>query len=391
MANLDEIMGIGSGDRKTEGRFKVQMVHYAKLLPSKQNQYSMSNIIELANMILLSGELKQNILAKKTAPDVYEIISGHRRQAAIRYLVEVKGLTEFQMVPVHLEESGDAIAKLNLYLTNAGQRDKTDYDYMIEVEGITEALEALQYGDERDRKVFYDFCELDPGYQVGGRTLRGIIAKKLGLSETKVANLKHINSKLSPELKEKFREGEIGISAANTAAGLSAEGQKKLAEIPSVSIADAEKQKEQEEQGREERKQEEEQLPGQISMYESGENLPGTVAIEGQAIQPSEEPEKRIFEAGQPRGSENHRIRISWQEYDAIVREKKMYKLIRNDQDFREGDEIEMMRFKNGRNTGHMIEAIISYLDEDIEGLKDGYCVFGFRIASYDVGEEERD
>ena len=98
----------------------------------------------------------------------------------------------------------------------------------------------------------------------GGRELRKLIADTLGLSETKVANLNHINSSLAPELKERFEGGEIGVSVANEAAGLPAEKQQELAKKPEIRLADvkAEKKKAVSDSDTEE------QIPGQTELLD---------------------------------------------------------------------------------------------------------------------------
>ena len=107
--------------------------HYTKLIPSEHNDYSVDKIEELANIILLSGGVKQNLLARKRTPDEYELIAGHRRRLAVKYLVEQLGHEEFAMVPVHVEREGDILSEINLILTNSGARERSDYEKMQEV------------------------------------------------------------------------------------------------------------------------------------------------------------------------------------------------------------------------------------------------------------------
>lgn len=87
----------GKGEKTA---FAVRMIHYKKLMPSEENRYSMNEIEELANMIELAGGVKQNLLAKKIAPEEYELISGHRRRAAVEYLVEKKGQARSRPLPI---------------------------------------------------------------------------------------------------------------------------------------------------------------------------------------------------------------------------------------------------------------------------------------------------
>lgn len=263
MAKLENLLNKPA--REDRPGFAVAMIHYSKLYPSRNNNYSLENIQELANMILLSGEVKQNLVARKKAPDEYELIAGHRRRLAVKYLVEERGLERFAMVPVHLEKSDDVRSELNLILINAGARERNDYEKMNEVARLTELLQALQTGTEEDRELFREVSGQDPAL-VGGRELRKIIAEKLGLGETKTANLKHIHSKLSPELKEHFRDGTIGISAANEAAGLPPEEQRKLAEQDKISMEDVRRKKEKSVSDSDTEPEEALQVEGQMSL-----------------------------------------------------------------------------------------------------------------------------
>jgi ParB-like chromosome segregation protein Spo0J len=263
MAKLENLLNKPA--REDRPGFAVTMIHYSKLYPSRNNNYSLENIQELANMILLSGEVKQNLVARKKAPDEYELIAGHRRRLAVKYLVEERGLERFAMVPVHLEKSDDVRSELNLILINAGARERSDYEKMNEVARLTELLQALQTGTEEDRELFREVSGQDPAL-VGGRELRKIIAEKLGLGETKTANLKHIHSKLSPELKEHFRDGTIGISAANEAAGLPPEEQRELAEQDKISMEDVRRKKEKSVSESDTEPEEALQVEGQMSM-----------------------------------------------------------------------------------------------------------------------------
>ena len=160
MAKLENLLS--KPTKEDRPGFAVTMIHYSKLYPSRNNNYSLENIQELANMILLSGEVKQNLVARKKAPDEYELIAGHRRRLAVKYLVEERGLERFAMVPVHLEKSDDVRSELNLILINAGARERSDYEKMNEVARLTELLQALQTGTEEDRELFREVSGQEP-------------------------------------------------------------------------------------------------------------------------------------------------------------------------------------------------------------------------------------
>lgn len=225
----------GKGGKRAVG-FTVTMVHYTKLIPSENNNYSMESIKELAQMIVLAGGVKQNLLARKKTPDEYELIAGHRRRQAVKYLVEELGHEEYAMLPVHVERDGDLMSEVNLILTNCGARNRSDWERMMEVTRLTELLKAMQTGSQEEQDRFRAWIGLEPG--LSGRELRKLVAELTGMSETKVAQLNHINNSLAPEMMDKFQTGQIGVSVANEAAGLPAEKQQELAGKDEVKLAD---------------------------------------------------------------------------------------------------------------------------------------------------------
>ena len=238
MALLESIMKAERPERQ-DTVFSVTMIHYSKLIPSVNNDYSIQKIEELANAILLAGGIKQNLLARKKAPDEYELIAGHRRRLAAKYLVEELGHEEFAMVPVHVEKAGDVMSEIQLIVTNSSARERSDYEKMVEVTKLTHLMRSLQYGSPEDKVLFEQIFGRD--VNIGGRKFRKIVAEKLGLSETKVANLNNIERNLIPELKEKFQDGSLGVSAANAAASLPAEEQKELTQKEEIRIRDVKK------------------------------------------------------------------------------------------------------------------------------------------------------
>lgn len=236
MALLDSVLKAERPVKKDVPSFQVTMLHYSRLVPSEKNDYSTENITELANAIFLAGGVKQNLLARKKAPDEYELIAGHRRRLAVKYLVEELGHEEFAMVPVHVERVDDGMGEIQLILTNSSARERSDYEKMMEVDRLTELMKAMQDGTEDEKARFRQIFGTEPG--ISGRELRKLVAEKLGLSETKVANLQNISHNLVPELKDRFQDGSLGVSAANAAASLPEETQMELAGKEEIRLAD---------------------------------------------------------------------------------------------------------------------------------------------------------
>ena len=189
----------------------------------------MSEIEDLADAIELAGGILQPLLVRRKAPGHYEIIAGHRRWTATKYLVE-QGRTQYAMLPCHVQDGDELVAKINLIVTNS-QREKTPYVKMQEITELEQLLQELASGSEEEKAKFARITgvKLGAGETVTARVLRKLVAKKAGLSETNVARLKHINQNLEPELKEAMEAGKIGISIANELAGMKPEEQQMVA------------------------------------------------------------------------------------------------------------------------------------------------------------------
>lgn len=75
-----------------------------------------------------------------------------------------------------------------------------------------------------------------------------------------------------------------------------------------------------------------------------------------------------------------HSIRLGTEFFEDSASGLKPFELRKNDRDYKVGDWLEMMEFKEGKNTGQIIKAEIIYMLEDYEGLEDGYCILGTRM-----------
>lgn len=81
-------------------------------------------------------------------------------------------------------------------------------------------------------------------------------------------------------------------------------------------------------------------------------------------------------------GQQVHQIRIATTYFEDAASGKKPFELRKNDRHYKEGDILEMMEFKDGRNTGRMIKALVTYLLEEYTGLEEGYCIMGIKVLS---------
>lgn len=245
MANIKDIIANHSKKQvDTEKRleFKVQMIHYTKLNPSKNNFYSTTEIEDLADLLLLSGGIKQNLLVRKIDFGEYEIIAGHKRRLAAMYNVE-RGYKEYEFLPCKEENVEDLLAEYQLIITNSSQRERSHFEKMQEVVRLKAILPFLLGNEE-----------------LKGRALRKVLEQETKLGAGTIAAYENISNNLGDKAMEKFKNGSIGVSVANELAGLEEEKQEEVLEQfrDGVTIKDVKEAKESKEIKRELNKAEKE-------------------------------------------------------------------------------------------------------------------------------------
>lgn len=88
------------------------------------------------------------------------------------------------------------------------------------------------------------------------------------------------------------------------------------------------------------------------------------------SVLPSERPKEVVV----------HQIRLAAMYYDDVAEERMTFLLRKKDKDYKVGDMLEMMEFKEGKNTGRTIMAEVIYLLEDYTGLVEDYCIMGIKV-----------
>lgn len=229
MPELNTLLNSTSSPTNTaaQPKYTVQYININNLEPSEQNFYNISDVAELTQAIELSGGILQPLLVRRKSAGVYEIIAGHRRWTASKYLVE-QGKDKYAMLPCHVQDGDDILARINLITSNS-QRIKSDYIKMQELTEIENLLMELATGSDEQKEQFYRLTghSIDEGEEITARMLRKLTADQAGTSETKVARSKHIKDNLIPELMQLFASEEIGFVLANKLSAMSIKDQQK--------------------------------------------------------------------------------------------------------------------------------------------------------------------
>ena len=185
---------------------------YSEIVVTGHNKYSMGEIQEMATGLLIDGLQEPLIVAR--VENAFWLVSGHRRIAGIEILIS-EGHEEFKNVPCRYKEMTETEFRIALLTGNTFNRRMTDYDLMVQAQEWKEVLtQARKEG----------LLKLDKGERV-----RDYVAVIMGESAGKIGTLEAINNNATPEVKEQFQNGNMGITAAGAAATLSEDQQKEIA------------------------------------------------------------------------------------------------------------------------------------------------------------------
>lgn len=205
-------LNVGVSNLNT-GREQIEYIDIDLLDDDPRNFYELSGIEQLASNIQLCG-LQQPVRVRKGESGRYTIVSGHRRRAALRKLVE-DGLEQYRQVPCipEREDISPAMQELRLIYANSDTRKMSNYDIAKQAERVTELLYQLQA----------------EGVEFPGR-MRDHVAEAVKVSKSKLARLNVIMENLQQPFSVQFKTGELTEQAAYALARLPADIQKDVAE-----------------------------------------------------------------------------------------------------------------------------------------------------------------
>ena len=202
----DVLRDVSAQDLGQKDREQIQYIDIDLIDPDPKNFYELSDLDELAANIELVG-LQQPLRVRKHPenPDRWMIVSGHRRLAAIRQLVD-EGKDQLRAVACIVEQpaANEALQELRLIFANSGTRKLTSAE--------------LSEQAERTEMLFYELKE-KYGMEFPGR-MRDHVAEACKISKSKLSRLKVIREKLSPVIKPFFDEGKLAESTAYALAQL---------------------------------------------------------------------------------------------------------------------------------------------------------------------------
>lgn len=263
----------------SHGSYKITWIHYSKLERSAY-QYcdgKAEEIENLADMIAGAGKVLQSLIVRKGNDGNYEIVSGHKRCAAVKLLVEERGLKHYEMLPCVISSESEEKIRYTVVSSNT-YHEKTPYEIMHELKELEYLIR--NYPDE--------FPDLK-----GGRMVERL-AKKTGMAKSVVGEYQAIAKNLSATAMDKFRQGDIDKSAASALAGLPADEQDQLLEASVTRGKDIKAYK------KEKSKAAKEQPAKKLSVNAAKESVPADIPeLKGITREPEDQNNKRFTCTGE--------------------------------------------------------------------------------------------
>lgn len=185
------------------GREQIEYIDVDLLDKDQNNFYQLSDLDALADNIATVG-LQQPIRVRDGENGHVVIVSGHRRTAAIRKLVE-EGRTDLREVPCIRErgEASPALQELRLIYANSSTRDLSSAEISRQAEKVRELLYQLK----------------EEGYEFPGR-MRDHVAEACKISKSKLARLEKIQKGLASCYRDAWEAGTLPEDTADALSSL---------------------------------------------------------------------------------------------------------------------------------------------------------------------------
>lgn len=211
--NIFETMNAVSRAEAGENKeYQEINLDYRDIIVTKHNKYSMDELQEIATGIEMDGLQQPLVLGRVNGE--YWLVSGHRRLGGIKILA-AEGKEEFETIPCRYKDMTEIEFRIALLIGNTFNRKMTDYDLMTQAADWKEVLtQARKEG----------LLVLEAGERV-----RDYVAAVMGESVPKIRTLNTIEQNATPEVKEQFQKGNMGITAAMEASRVDQGTQKEIA------------------------------------------------------------------------------------------------------------------------------------------------------------------
>ena len=205
---LDDMLGAVVSNTLSDS---IKMIKITELHDSPDNFFDVNRVEELAETILAQGGVKENLIVRPLESGGYEIVSGHRRKAAVQYLID-KGEDVSHKLPCLVQEFNDSEKMMNLIMMNVSQRVLSDAEMFESYKKLKEIFEEKKALGEKFGRM------------------RERIAEILNVSSAQIGKIENIKKNAVPEIVEAVESGDLSIHTANEVAKLDEEKQRELIE-----------------------------------------------------------------------------------------------------------------------------------------------------------------
>lgn len=421
------------GDNTPKAHFRTQDVSINKMYSNDKNFYSIEDIEPLAQKILLVG-LMENLEVVRDPCDrgEYRIIAGERRWRALKILVE-KGYTEFEKATCQIQTpASEEEETLRLIIAN-DYRNKTVSDLLEEEDKLKKILERMKKNGQtimgidlnsgRIRDVVAYFLKIAPTkvaqIESINKHLIPEFSKELKegrLTFSAAYMISGMNEETQAEMLERYQENgltykevkEIKQQQEEKAAAEQIESQMDIDQF--IETEEESEEPEDDAEDTEDEDEWEDAHPESITSlcysckrYSDCNVKTGTCQSCDQYINKAEaekteeeryseeqdaidrETAKKLREKADeekmqqlPSDSNKDKcIRMSQSAFEEIEAGKPY--IITKDDNFRKGQEVTLIAFKEGKATGQQCKKTIICVDTSItsSALEDGYCILG--------------
>lgn len=194
--NIAQVLADAGVNNDTSARKQIEYIPIGQIEADPGNFYDLPKLEELANSISIIG-LQEPVVVRPVEDGRYRIISGHRRTAALRILIDRGEHDDKVMCIVERQQESEALTLLKLIMGNSENRV------------LTSAEQARQV--EETQQLIYQLKQ--EGFDFPGR-VRDWVAEICKISTGKIARLNVIRSQLVPGFLNLWEAGKLKDSVA---------------------------------------------------------------------------------------------------------------------------------------------------------------------------------
>ena len=187
----------------------IKMINISDLHDSPDNFFELNRIEELAEAVLAQGGVKENLIVCPLEKGGYEVISGHRRKAAVQYLID-KGENISHKLPCLVQDIDNADKMMHLIMMNVSQRVLSDAELFESYKKLREIFEKKKALGEKFGRMRYKIAEI------------------LNVSPAQVGKIENIKKNAVDEIVEAVKSGDMSLHTANEMAKLDEKEQREI-------------------------------------------------------------------------------------------------------------------------------------------------------------------